>query len=188
MMVVFFFHTERKLRCFPCCNPFPAAGRTHCQPPVPPESGHESSPRPVPSRPVPSPRSPRSRSPLGVPQPCAAHEGHLAAPVLSCPPSVLTSSPKPRSVEGGKRGSKHSSPSGSICSYYGGLFGCCAVCKSASSSENRLCATELGFHLFWVIRGVLGLTHRRALLGLMDTVWEKEGLMGTSQPGGPSPS
>lgn len=91
---------ERKLRCFPCCNPFPAAGRTHCQPPVPPESGHEGSPRPV--HLVPSPRSPRSRSPLGVPQPCAAHGGHLAAPELSCPPSELTSSPKPRSVEGGK--------------------------------------------------------------------------------------
>lgn len=30
------------------------------------------------------------------------------------------------------------------------------VCKSVSSSENLLCATELGFHLFWMICGLWG--------------------------------
>ena len=175
LFLFLFFHPERKPRCFPCCNPtflFSAAGRTRCHPPLPAESGYEGAARPVPSRPLSGcPRSPRSRSPLGAPQPCAAHGGHLAAPELPCPLSAFTLSPKPRSVEGGKRGSQHPSPSGPICSHYGGLLGCCLVCGSARSNERLLCASELGFHPSWMKQGtgmghgVLGLACRRGTAG-----------------------
>ena len=174
----FFFHPERNRGVFLAVTPpFPSQL----------QEGHAATPRyllkvatkalPVPSRPVPSrplsgcPRSPRSRSPLGAPQPCAAHGGHLAAPELPCPLSAFTLSPKPRSVERGKRGSQHPSPSGPICSHYGGLLGCCLVCGSARSNERLLCATELGFHPSWMKQGtgmghgVLGLACRRGTAG-----------------------